>query len=40
MGTKIRVLVVRGLDVPNFVKDVSRVSKFVLGGEQPPITFL
>ena len=38
MGREIRVPVARGLDVPNFLKDVPRVPKFVLGREQPLIT--
>ena len=30
MGREIRVLVAQGLDVPNFVKDVPRVSKSIM----------
>ena len=30
MGNKIGVPIAQGLDVPNFVKDVSKVSMFIL----------
>ena len=31
MGRDIRVSIVRGLDVPNFLKDIPRIPKSILG---------